>query len=88
MENGGKKRASAAFPVRALPNMLPPVPLAERSSALAFELCHRATLSLSLYAYTGTPAWSLLSELAPGQYGVSQATHTLLDHARAEYLRS
>jgi hypothetical protein len=48
MENGGKKRASAAFPVRALPNMLPPVPLAERSSALAFELCHRAALSLSL----------------------------------------
>jgi hypothetical protein len=90
MENRGKKRRSAAFPVRALPSTPPPVPLTKRSSALASELRYRAalSLSLSLYAYTGTPARSSLSELTPGRYSVLQATCTLLDHAHAEDLRS
>jgi hypothetical protein len=54
MENGGKKRRSAAFPVRALPSTPPPVPLTKRSSALAFELRYRAALSLSLCLHRHT----------------------------------
>jgi hypothetical protein len=64
------------------------MPLTGRSPVLASELHHRAALSLPLYAYTGTPTQSSLSELALGWYGVSRATRTVLNHARKEDLRS